>query len=350
MERYIAAGKQVIYQYGDERGSVHIADAGDNEKADLLATTLNERSPNFIRDALRTCSPNWHGDKVAKHYFIETVNEAIKIANKLDKIKKTLFYGKDNNLISEGQTNLKNFPDYIAGMYNVDVERIVIIDLIHGILGKFTEAGELLEALKEAYNGNGLDLVNINEEIGDGFWYDAILLNRTDSTFEEVQQRIIRKLRARYPDKFADELAVSRNLTAERAILEDKANPLVEELAGPEQLDYTGETLPVGEIRDWPDAPLPGIDDVSGDNPEYSGLAIDPAKPLIGPSKPASGKEAVEAAAASATQAFANVGTVKPSVPSPVFSDPELAKPISERLTPMPQEKTAQEGSEKISL
>jgi len=170
----------------------------------------------FTENALRTCSPNFYADRVGYYNFVQAVNEAIKAANALDKIKKSLFYGRDNNLIAEGQRNC-------AAIFNdidTPLDNQFSIDLIHGVLGKFTEAGELLEALKEGYNGNGIDLVNINEEIGDGFWYDAILLNRTGSTFEEVQDKVIAKLRARFPDKYADESANERNLEAERVILE----------------------------------------------------------------------------------------------------------------------------------
>ena len=39
-------------------------------------------------------------------------------------------------------------------------------------------------------------------------------------SFEEIQERNIEKLKARYGEKFTDEKAINRNLETERSILE----------------------------------------------------------------------------------------------------------------------------------
>jgi hypothetical protein len=44
--------------------------------------------------------------------------------------------------------------------------------ILHGAIGLCTEAGELLDAFEK---NTGLDLVNIKEELGDIYWYLAIL-------------------------------------------------------------------------------------------------------------------------------------------------------------------------------
>jgi ribosomal protein S17E len=48
------------------------------------------------------------------------------------------------------------------------------------------------------------------------------LLDELNSTFEEEQDRVIRKLKARYPDKFTNENANNRDLITERKVLEDE--------------------------------------------------------------------------------------------------------------------------------
>jgi NTP pyrophosphatase (non-canonical NTP hydrolase) len=173
-------------------------------------------APNFIKNAMRTCSPNFYGERVARHEFNEAFNNAIDAANQLDKVKKSLFYGRDNNLDPrDGQKDVCDLPARIN-----ENDPAMAIDLLHGIIGKFTEAGELLEALKRVFNGFQLDTVNIEEEIGDGFWYDAIILNRTGGSFDEIQARIIEKLRTRFPDAYSDYNANERDLDKERVVLE----------------------------------------------------------------------------------------------------------------------------------
>lgn len=93
--------------------------------------------------------------------------------------------------------------------------------LLHAGIGLATESGEFLDALKKhIFYGKPLDRTNLKEEIGDLMWYCAIALDELDSTFGEVQETNIAKLKARYPDKFTEERAETRDLVKERKILE----------------------------------------------------------------------------------------------------------------------------------
>ena len=94
-------------------------------------------------------------------------------------------------------------------------------DLIHASMGLVTEAGEFQDMLKKhIYYGRELDEVNLKEEVGDLLWYCAIALNALGSDFETVMQTNIDKLKARFPEKFTEENANTRNLDKEREILE----------------------------------------------------------------------------------------------------------------------------------
>jgi NTP pyrophosphatase (non-canonical NTP hydrolase) len=136
----------------------------------------------------------------------------------LDRIKKTIFYGRDFLFSYDpGTVTIANLPNEIPLCNSKKAEY-----LIHAIIGVATEAGELLEALQAAILGKPFDEVNITEEQGDSFWYHAILANCSNTTFEEIQQINIAKLRARYPDKFNAHDANNRDLEAERTILETK--------------------------------------------------------------------------------------------------------------------------------
>ena len=94
--------------------------------------------------------------------------------------------------------------------------------LLHGGIGLATEAGEFLDALKKhVFYGKDLDRVNLREELGDIFWYCAIIADQLDVNFSDVMERNITKLKARYGEKFSEEKANQRDLQTERKILEN---------------------------------------------------------------------------------------------------------------------------------
>ena len=93
--------------------------------------------------------------------------------------------------------------------------------LLHGSCGIATEAGELLDALKKhIFYGKETDTVNVVEEVGDLMWYCAIILDELGVDFEDVMEKNINKLKARYGEKFSEASANTRNLNKEREILE----------------------------------------------------------------------------------------------------------------------------------
>lgn len=97
-----------------------------------------------------------------------------------------------------------------------------LIRMLHGAIGISTEAGELLDAIKKhLLYGKELDKVNIQEEIGDLFYYCAIICDELGISFSEIQDRNIEKLKARYGDSFSEDRAIHRDLTLERKILEE---------------------------------------------------------------------------------------------------------------------------------
>lgn len=169
----------------------------------------------YQAEALQTLSPQWHGELVAKTAFVKTINDSIEALKRLDKIKKSLFYGRDNNLNpATGAMDVQDLPGRMDfGSYNP-------INVIHGVLGVATEAGELLEALRDGYNGNGFDFTNVKEETGDLFWYFAILASECEFSFDDAQRANIAKLRLRFPNAFTEFDANNYNLVGERKVLE----------------------------------------------------------------------------------------------------------------------------------
>lgn len=95
--------------------------------------------------------------------------------------------------------------------------------LLHAGIGLSTESGEFLDALKKhIFYGKELDKVNLGEEIGDLFWYIAIVCDELGISIEDTMQNNIDKLQARYGDKFSEDSAENRNLEKERNILEEQ--------------------------------------------------------------------------------------------------------------------------------
>ena len=96
--------------------------------------------------------------------------------------------------------------------------------LLHAGIGLSTESGEFLDALKKhIFYGKPLDKVNLAEEVGDLFWYLAIAADELGFEFEEVMEKNITKLKARYGEKFSSDKAENRNLDKEREILETQS-------------------------------------------------------------------------------------------------------------------------------
>ena len=94
-------------------------------------------------------------------------------------------------------------------------------DLLHSAMGCATEAGELLDQLKKKmFYHKQLDEHHLIEEFGDILWYVVMGLDAVDSTIEEAMEANIRKLRQRYPEKWTQEDALTRDLDAERIALE----------------------------------------------------------------------------------------------------------------------------------
>jgi NTP pyrophosphatase (non-canonical NTP hydrolase) len=95
--------------------------------------------------------------------------------------------------------------------------------LLHATLGSFGECGEMFEALKSQMLGEGLDLVNVVEEAGDGLWFKALELDEvqmlTGMKPVEVAERNLAKLDNRKRNNGIGGNVENRDLAAERAIL-----------------------------------------------------------------------------------------------------------------------------------
>ena len=83
--------------------------------------------------------------------------------------------------------------------------------LINGVMGLCGEAGETIDIVKKHLaQGHELDRDALIKELGDVAWYLAETAYALGVPLEEVCQRNIDKLKARYPEGFSAEKSINR--------------------------------------------------------------------------------------------------------------------------------------------
>ena len=90
------------------------------------------------------------------------------------------------------------------------------IRLIHACMGMQTESAEFTDAMKKHFfYGKTIDIINLEEELGDLLWYMAIAIDACGFDAIEIMKKNITKLQVRYPEKFTEEKALNRDTKKE---------------------------------------------------------------------------------------------------------------------------------------
>lgn len=168
---------------------------------------------------------------------LETLQEVLStflsmanLGRKADIQKRTVFYGKKQDKPLEMLQYPETKPKLMAQRLQPDA----VVDLLHGVIGKVTELGEICESLMTFAETGELDLVNLKEELGDDDWYNQIICSFLGCTLAELQALNEEKLtKKRYKAGYSDQAAVNRNLTEERIALEGKQETLRTESVDP---------------------------------------------------------------------------------------------------------------------
>jgi len=160
--------------------------------------------------------------------LVAVLQAAIRSAQDIDKLKRALIYGKYTGLdeiLRADQCCSVSEKGMAKDLHNhlTQSDTHANLRLLHAILGLFSEAGELAEAWLQAGldENKPLDIVNLQEELGDVSWYFAIAHDAVDLQIETTWEKNIAKLRTRYPKNFSEDAALHRDLPAERAALTD---------------------------------------------------------------------------------------------------------------------------------
>ena len=164
-----------------------------------------------------------------KEYITKLLKLFITTSSILDGLKAEIFYKKstkaDENTLDNLQ-KIESLSKELQFMFIRDRKNKEEISLsprvFHGMIGLATESAELLEiAVKNLEHNTPIDTVNVGEEIVDGNWFSAIIMDELNLNWEDYLERNINKLRVRFPDKFTVDNANNRDLAAERLVLED---------------------------------------------------------------------------------------------------------------------------------
>lgn len=101
----------------------------------------------------------------------------------------------------------------IGGIFAVPTaETLQAVRFNHAALGLLGEVGELSGSVEKwLYYGQKRDDTNIIEELGDCLWYIALACNALNLDLGAVMEANIRKLQARYPEKYRDDLAAEEH-------------------------------------------------------------------------------------------------------------------------------------------
>lgn len=189
-------------------------------------------SSDLIEQQLATESQAFYIGKVGARLELAIGLADALLNDVIDPIKKSVFYGKqmDDNFGNAAAylgrcaaglvlADLHDDPPTAIGGNLQDHARMV-----HAVLGKLTECGELIQILVKISRGEPIDWDNVYEEMGDDSWYDAILIDlgrKHDPKGAErwdplmIQQANVDKLRVRYPNKFTEHDALNRNTVKE---------------------------------------------------------------------------------------------------------------------------------------
>lgn len=129
-------------------------------------------------------------------------------------------------------------------------------------LGLAGEAGEVVEMVKKHVgHGHELDREKLAKELGDVLWYIAAVATITGLDGNDIAERNIAKLRARYPDGFSHEASKARaeGIRKQKPVLRVGATVVLEgrmavrhAVLSSEPVDFTGRwQLDFGEYREW---------------------------------------------------------------------------------------------------
>lgn len=83
--------------------------------------------------------------------------------------------------------------------------------LVWNAIGLTGEAGEVANLIKKGvFHRHGVDLDELQKELGDVLWYIAALCTKAGFSLSDTMNLNIEKLRQRYPEGYSSERSINR--------------------------------------------------------------------------------------------------------------------------------------------
>lgn len=157
------------------------------------------------------------GDEGMMSFLHNCLSKADTLANDMDVFKKWVFYGKAPK--TEQSTDWLSETE--LRLCRGQIRDHNTIRIIHAIAGLITEIGELAIPLqKHLFKGHVIDFQNMIEEIGDLFWYMALLARANGfGNFVPFMLSNKAKLTKRYRDNWSQDAALNRDVAGEMRAL-----------------------------------------------------------------------------------------------------------------------------------
>lgn len=144
----------------------------------------------YTEAAMRTKSPHCDLNHVETERLLTLLNMAQAVGGMARDIKRAVYSGKS---VDEVPNELSLLGTPIAGMNP---------DIFHAALGVLNEAGEVAGAMLKFVHGESTDFTNMDEEMGDLDWFRILYCVGRGIPVQQLWERNIAKLAARYPGKF----------------------------------------------------------------------------------------------------------------------------------------------------
>ena len=86
-------------------------------------------------------------------------------------------------------------------------EQDTMYHALHGMVG---EIGEIHSIYQKMFQGHPIIFEHLIKEVGDLLWFSAEFCTATGWDLEDVMQKNIDKLKARYPEGFSEDKSINR--------------------------------------------------------------------------------------------------------------------------------------------
>lgn len=178
----------------------------------------------YSTEAEKTCTIVFNPQYVERDDLVETLKRVIDDAERMNLFKKLFFRGRTPAEVGFVDPGMQRSMGPLLEGASVDE-----VNIIHGIVGVVTEAGEMAELLLAFIEGAPFDRVHLLEEGGDVEWYQHRILRGIRATADVRDRANIDKLHGRHGEAFDVFRDANRDLGTERAKLEIAAAPLLED-------------------------------------------------------------------------------------------------------------------------